>query len=261
MVLPLWGELQKAQDDTETIEEAIIRIVQDHNNDPTAHLADGQSLEQHKTQEVIDHPLGSILGDKFTNKDFILMPSFESLDRYVASIGSGVVSLGSVELLTTATSNNMRYLVAGGQSSPAVYSPTKRTTFQFSGILDGRNNTVIYVGAGDNILNGNAPFAGFKVLNGALYACQNVIGEEDYLEYTDLIEGVDVDEQHLYRVEVVPDESKMYFYVDGQLLSEMAIYETFDNSLNLFSINLKTTNSTAKKIWVGGIYLSLGFNY
>ena len=65
MSLPLWGGLEKAQDDAQTIEEAIDAAILAHENDPTAHLGTGESLEAHKTEDVIDHPAFSVLDDKF----------------------------------------------------------------------------------------------------------------------------------------------------------------------------------------------------
>lgn len=64
MNLPVWGQLQKSLDNPETIEEAIIRLINEHAADPTAHLAEGESLNMHKTDEVIDHPAFSVVNDK-----------------------------------------------------------------------------------------------------------------------------------------------------------------------------------------------------
>lgn len=64
MSLSVWGALQKAQDNPETIEEAIERIVQEHDDDANAHLDTGQSLKSHKASEIIDHLALSIVEDK-----------------------------------------------------------------------------------------------------------------------------------------------------------------------------------------------------
>lgn len=66
MTLPLWGQLQKSQDDSETIEQAIFRIVEEHNNDPESHLNEGESLSEHKKDDVIDHPPNSVVADKWS---------------------------------------------------------------------------------------------------------------------------------------------------------------------------------------------------
>ena len=62
----IWGNLEKSLDDPTTIEQAINNAIEAHNNDPEAHLGAGQSLENHKTADVIDHPAGSITTDKST---------------------------------------------------------------------------------------------------------------------------------------------------------------------------------------------------
>jgi hypothetical protein len=64
MVLPLWGQLEKAQDDDTTIMEAIAEAIAEHEADPTAHLGSGESLQAHKSDGVIDHPAQSVVLDK-----------------------------------------------------------------------------------------------------------------------------------------------------------------------------------------------------
>lgn len=64
MALPLWGELQKAQDDSRTIEEFIDDKIVEHEEDPEAHLGEGESLQAHKSESIIDHPAQSVVVDK-----------------------------------------------------------------------------------------------------------------------------------------------------------------------------------------------------
>lgn len=59
-----WNLLPKSQDDPETIEQAIARIVDEHNENEEAHLDTGQSLQSHKASEIIDHVAESIIEDK-----------------------------------------------------------------------------------------------------------------------------------------------------------------------------------------------------
>jgi hypothetical protein len=59
-----WGQLAKSQTDPEKIEEAIQRLINEHNADPEAHLVEGGSLKSHKMAEVIDHIARSILAEK-----------------------------------------------------------------------------------------------------------------------------------------------------------------------------------------------------
>jgi parallel beta-helix repeat protein len=64
MAVPTWGMLAKSQTDPETIEEAIARLVQEHNENEEAHLGPGQSLYSHKASEIIDHLVNSVLAEK-----------------------------------------------------------------------------------------------------------------------------------------------------------------------------------------------------
>ena len=64
MSVEVWGLMNKSSIDPEKIEEAIDRIVQAHDDDPTAHLDDGQSLTSHRASEIIDHRAESIVNDK-----------------------------------------------------------------------------------------------------------------------------------------------------------------------------------------------------
>ena len=86
MALPLWGELQKSQDDPETIEEAISRIVAEHEASPTSHLGDGESLQAHKSAETIDHPAESVVVDKFATVTPSAGYALTNLDRW-AQVG------------------------------------------------------------------------------------------------------------------------------------------------------------------------------
>lgn len=72
MGLFTWSSLPKDQTDNQTISEAITEAIIAHEEDPTAHLGAGESLEQHKSNDVIDHLAGSIVPDKFSNAQSFL---------------------------------------------------------------------------------------------------------------------------------------------------------------------------------------------
>lgn len=72
IMLTPWGSLPKDQENPQLISEAISEAIIAHEQDPTAHLGAGESLEQHKTNEVIDHPALSVVADKFSNADAFL---------------------------------------------------------------------------------------------------------------------------------------------------------------------------------------------
>lgn len=88
MALPLWSQLQKSQDDDETIEEAIARLIAVHNSSGTAHLGTGESLRAHKEQATVDHPIGSVLTDKYS------MTELELVFNSRISGGSSLINRG-----------------------------------------------------------------------------------------------------------------------------------------------------------------------
>ncbi len=67
MADPTWDELAKNQTDSQLITEYVTAAIIAHESDPTAHLGDGESLQQHKANDIIDHPALSIVPDKFSN--------------------------------------------------------------------------------------------------------------------------------------------------------------------------------------------------
>lgn len=68
----VWGYLPKNQVSNETIEQAITRLIAVHEADPNSHLGEGESMQNHKNADVIDHPALSIVPDKFSNAQTFL---------------------------------------------------------------------------------------------------------------------------------------------------------------------------------------------
>lgn len=69
MSVETWGMMPKSQVDPEKVEEAVDRIVEEHNDDPEAHLAEGQSFQSHRASEIIDHRARAVVGDKINDLD------------------------------------------------------------------------------------------------------------------------------------------------------------------------------------------------
>src|SRR5574337_678102 len=90
MADPVWGLLPKAQDDPTTIDEAIAAAIAAHEADPEAHLGDGESLDVHRANTTLDHPVGAVLSDKNSWTEIIFNEPFTNLDLWNV--------LGSVDL-------------------------------------------------------------------------------------------------------------------------------------------------------------------
>ena len=76
-----WGNLLKSQISAEKIEEAILRMIQDHEDDPNAHLETGESLYSHKASEIIDHIVASIIADKIKDNE-VIDPKLHSISSW-----------------------------------------------------------------------------------------------------------------------------------------------------------------------------------
>lgn len=79
----IWGGLKKSLDDDETIEQAIARMIKEHEADPEAHLGEGESLQNHKHDSVLDHPAGSVLIDKFSTSSFSYNLFFSDYNKWI----------------------------------------------------------------------------------------------------------------------------------------------------------------------------------
>ncbi len=254
MSITIWGLLQKSQTDPETIEEAIARIVDEHNEDETAHLGAGQSLQSHKASEIIDHVVASIIADKIKNFEIgreklslnrlYIRPTFESLDNW-NEIGAGipVVFVGGIMVKTTTALNDYKFVHSDGGdvfeelgTKNAVYEAVVKPSYL--------TNQVIYFGLGDPILGifSGRDFIGFKILNGSLYACW----VKDGVEYITFIFDLPDNYFHSYRVENIPGE-KLVFSVDGVVETEATTnIPTGVTPEAFFSFYIKTTTTAER---------------
>lgn len=101
MGLFTWSALPKDQDNAQLISEAISEAITNHEADPNAHLGAGESLEQHKSNEIIDHPAFSIVPDKRSKKFFKSAPALSTLAGATISGDVGLSQNGLVYLITT----------------------------------------------------------------------------------------------------------------------------------------------------------------
>jgi hypothetical protein len=110
MSLENWGGMTKAQDDSTTIDEAIASAILAHEEDSESHMGAGESIENHRINDVLDHPQGSVVADKSANSQITLSTCFETLDTWefagsFISNGFPFVSFG-----TTTSNNNIAEL-------------------------------------------------------------------------------------------------------------------------------------------------------
>ena len=123
MALPNWGQLQKALDDPETIEEAIARLIAVHEEAPTSHLGDGESLENHKTAEVIDHPERSIPTDKYSTSEVLVSFHPNNTEAWVTENVSLTPTLAGIFLRNSSTDDSQSLLAGSIFEVPSDLTP------------------------------------------------------------------------------------------------------------------------------------------
>jgi len=170
-----WGLLPKSQTNDELIEAAIVRLIAEHNNDETAHLGTGQSLQSHKASEIIDHVAASIVADKI--KDREVRPSklgmvyfgtiFESLDGFYKTAGVSLSGdIDEVLMTTLAVTNDSQSLFKLMLNRPAVFSWDKYREFETTIKVSSVSNIETRIQTGRPAPNQHF---GFKILNNTLY--------------------------------------------------------------------------------------------
>ncbi len=209
MGLPLWGQLEKAQDDTDTIDTAIADAITEHEADPTAHQGVDESLEAHKSEEVIDHPKSSVLADKLSASDIIFNYSFESLDAFPNSSGLILDFAGQPYFQYEFGVQNNSYVEFSLNSDVGFYDETLTMILAFSakfvdlsGDLDG------------DFRYGELRFVIIDDVLSARFYRGVVFTEED-------LSAVDVEVLHFYKIVFIPNDDIAYFYVDGAIVASI----------------------------------------
>ena len=256
MSIPLWGQLQRSQDDPSTIEDFVAAQIVAHDNDSTAHLLPGASLAAHKAFDVIDHPAGSIVGDKFSRLRTITI-NFESLDALL-TFGNVFPGIGDVLIRTDSTINeNAGILAVPALGNPLDWSKDMywRLNAQFIATTDQR----IQIGAGVLETGDGTTGFGFRVVNGELFAYHaRTVGGE--VVFTSLpIDGITLTNTNVYEVVYVAADPSLTFFINGQQVAQ------FTNGLptgaedQVLSIYLITLTNASRTMYAGDYFFQTEF--
>lgn len=262
MSINVWGNLAKAQDDPEKIEEAIARIIEEHNDDPEAHLGEDQSLQSHKASEIIDHLAHSIISDKIKEKevkllllDFdrqLFMPTFESLDGWEQiKVGSGsdVQIRGfSCKLITGNSVGNNTAIYLETMIGSVTFDKNPFFQAYISSDADSSAQDVA-VGVGDFDPWGPRDFFGFRwdKAAGKSYAYVLVNGVEYKEEISAMSDGL----VGLLRAELLDDGETIKFYRNGFLIktfSDVGLYIDSDTYFCFSNVCRSAGNNAEAKI-------------
>lgn len=251
MVVQNWGALQKSADDDETIEEAITRLIAVHEGDSTSHLGEGESLEAHKTADVIDHPASSVFDDKMAFDRNSASLSFENFGLYDKSTAVEYLAINSLYFYSSNTSNR-QWFYASTQDmwlgSEFLFSKNPRFFIKFMLSNITSQDTYIVVGERDE-----GRGFGVKIINNTLYA---IYYKSDFSEVAQSI--MTISANTVYKLECrVIDGVNLEIWVDNILVGtvENADFPTTNNfAYSLPWVDFKSTTTTARELFIRDFY-------
>lgn len=255
-MLTPWGSLPKDQENPQLISEAISEAIIAHEQDPTAHLGAGESLEQHKTNEVVDHPAFSVLDDKLAyDRNYFLM-NFADFDNYDHSSNSQYLALNSL-YFSSPNSSGSQWFYAATQDmwsgSEFLFSKNPRffTKFQLSNVTN--QNTYFIVGERDE-----GRGFGFKVINNALSV---IYYKSDFSEVATFIQNVSA--YTIYKIELrVASGTSIEVYINNLLVTTIldCDFPTTNNfAYSLPWIDFKSTTTTTRELFIRDFYWEADF--
>lgn len=206
MTNPVWGQLEKALDDNETIEEAIARLISEHENDSSAHANSGESLETHKTQDVMDHPQSSVVPDKLDYRDFNFNFNYQDI--------AGFDSTGYAEAV------NMRlklYVESGVNDTAWANFYPFNTTLWGNTAKNILLETGLWIDHNDEATMNIEWMRTFFEIEGDRIRGGSWINSDEITYYTDWY-SIDMTKLRVIRALHITGENKTYFYIDGNLI-------------------------------------------
>lgn len=241
-----WGMMPKSQEDSETIEQAIARMIDDHNDDDTAHSATGQAIDVHRNSEIIDHLALSVVKDKLEK------PLDGGMSYHEDGRGAGAWSIYATDPYTYVTPElyNIAFSVddlnAGTRADAYInfwgfYHDFSTDTFTLEFVADfGACNELdgwVSWGYGKNTTYQHSAGFYYKASNGNLYA----YNQENLTATETLVETGAADAMHRYRVEHV--EGAILFYIDEVLVATHTTNIPTGSHESMITMGLKNTPS------------------
>lgn len=218
MSIDTWGLIPKSQVDDETIEEAIVRLIGDHEADSSAHLGDGESIDVHRKNTVVDHPVGSVLADKSTFSEIFFNFDFSNLS--VLGITGDVTNSNwptCALYFEYGATNKSEFYMTPPSPSPFLVNSVD-VLFQVCAHFDSSNTTFkAWLGIGIESATPSDGF-GFVLNNGVLKAVMSVGSTKNYSGAL----TCDTTVAHIYRAQYNAGFDEIYYFIDGVLVATLA---------------------------------------
>jgi hypothetical protein len=222
-------------------------MIRDHNNDPNAHLEEGQSLQSHKASEIIDHVARSVVRDKLKFNRFTIDEHFSTIDGWTKSDRVELNCLGCVLLETRNVQNDLQFFYClPGDPLENQGTPDANPCWETRVLIETNSNQWVEIKQGRYDMPEGY---GFYVDDDKLFAFywdenQNLIDYE--------IEGVDITQWHIYRCEFKKGEY-IKFYIDDVLKWEVVP----NNDIYFFgyiSYQIMTKDANYKSLWINNLH-------
>ena len=245
-MLENWGQMTKAQDDSQTINEAINAAILAHEEDPESHMGAGESIENHRVNEVIDHLAGSVVAGKVSSLQRITFSSFDSLDGWSKSVSGVDLTFPFVSFQTTSTINTTKELYSEVFFED-IFDYTKKPFFQILAGWNSSSDVTINLFIGTTLKGDNFDGFGFRLVNGVFSACYYRDGNL----YTYTLSLPSVNTLHILRAQISVDGLSIEFFVDSILSYTVTIPTGVSVSPELFGFNIKNTVASNKVLTLG----------
>jgi hypothetical protein len=251
MPIQTWEGLQKSATDPTTLSEYIADQIALHEADPEAHLGVGESLEAHKTADVIDHPAQSVVADKLFGGDIVIKTQFESLDPWSKTGTVFTDGFNGLVLYTEYGAVNTSKVSASMYGNGYLFNAVSDIYFetQFANELSNSHFNA-WLGFLNGYVTTTTGF-GFQIRDGVVYA--HVRRGTSYTDVT--LAGVSLSSSHFFSALFSFADQKVYFKIDGVLVATIDVpagTSWDDDRTPAFGITL--TQSNDGNSFVGYLY-------
>jgi len=245
MSLENWGGMTKAQDDSTTVDEAIASAILAHEQDSESHMGAGESIENHRVNEIIDHPAGSIPFDKkkydelrFVN--YFTSPTDYECDGYVNQSGYGFIYLGYYHVANAHSQVDIP--IPDFQN---ISFPEKPIDVQFVAKISW-DTTADYARI---MFGGDVDGFGFVLSNGVLKArlCINDI------EYLSSAISINKGSKNVFRISISPVDNTACFILNGDVVAEIALHGKGEPDFSYLTLVATSTLTTYCSISISNI--------
>lgn len=242
IMVTVWGLLTKSLTDSETIEEMVDRKIAEHEENPESHMGVGESIDVHRKNTIIDHPLGSVLSDKQSMTEILHRVLYT--DDTIESV------TGTAHMISGSFMNI--YDNGGDGTGSKIYRGIPYTTIPENG------KDYLYQVAFAMYPNATTDYLFLHGLSASIYAStphlylevSGTTGKIKSIMYGHTFESdtftVSANVSHIFRIQYIAGEEKLKFFIDGTIVYEYSISDITVLTAYYIMTTLKDNSSDAE---------------